>query len=357
MLADIVFLILSLVIILASAELFTNGVEWLGQRLQLSEGAVGSVLAAVGTALPETLIPFVAVIFFKGRQGSDVGIGAIVGAPFMLSTLTLALCGWAMWFYTQRRRRKASLILNRVALARDLRFFICAYSMAIIATLATNMAPVRWTIAASLLGVYVLYLWQTFTHQGEIGATPERLHFDRLLNIGSHRLRLIGPQVVLGLCGIIGGAFVFVDRVQDLATAIGVPTVILSLIVAPIATELPEKVNSVLWARSGKDTLALGNITGAMVFQSCFPVAFGVAFTRWSLLPGTLAASAIALGSATIYLHLIEKGTLRPSHLMRGAIVYVFTICLLLATASYDAACGLPESSTDSTTLASSSSG
>ena len=92
---EIVSLVLTLVFIVASAELFTNGIEWLGQRLQLSEGVVGSVLAAVGTALPETLIPVVALIFFSKQHGVEVGIGAIAGAPFMLSTLTLGICGIA----------------------------------------------------------------------------------------------------------------------------------------------------------------------------------------------------------------------------------------------------------------------
>ena len=94
----IVVLVISLIVIVAAAELFTNGIEWLAQRLELSEGVVGSVLAAVGTALPETLIPIVAVLCFGQREGDDVGIGAITGAPFMLSTLTLGLCGMPVCF-------------------------------------------------------------------------------------------------------------------------------------------------------------------------------------------------------------------------------------------------------------------
>src|SRR5271155_988767 len=93
MLLDAFFLLVALVVIFVAAELFTNGVEWLGQRLNVSEGVVGSVFAAVGTALPETLIPFVAVVFFGAKHGNEVGIGAIAGAPFMLSTLTLSLYG------------------------------------------------------------------------------------------------------------------------------------------------------------------------------------------------------------------------------------------------------------------------
>ncbi len=69
MLLDTVFLLIALFIILVSAELFTNGIEWLGQRLNVSEGVVGSVFAAVGTAMPETLIPFVSIAFFGSRHG------------------------------------------------------------------------------------------------------------------------------------------------------------------------------------------------------------------------------------------------------------------------------------------------
>ena len=53
---SIIELILSLAAILGAAVIFTNAVEILGDRLGLGHGAVGSILAAVGTALPETMI-------------------------------------------------------------------------------------------------------------------------------------------------------------------------------------------------------------------------------------------------------------------------------------------------------------
>jgi cation:H+ antiporter len=76
-----ILLLASFAVILAGALLFTNAVEWAGQRLALGQGAVGSLLAAVGTAMPETLIPVVAVL--EGESGAhDVAIGAIVGPRF-----------------------------------------------------------------------------------------------------------------------------------------------------------------------------------------------------------------------------------------------------------------------------------
>lgn len=330
MILDTVVLVVALFVILGSSELFTNGVEWLGQRLKLSEGVVGSVLAAVGTALPETLIPFVAVLFFPAHHGHEVGIGAIMGAPFMLSTLTFAVCGFAMWRAAKLGRRAAALNINRVVLSRDLFFFVVAYTGALLAALLSDYREARWVVALVLLLIYPVYLFQTFQHSGEVGECPEQLHLDRIFGVGSERLKLIIPQIVLGLLGILGGAVLFVDRVEDLADALNVPAVILSLIVAPIATELPEKINSVLWARSGKDTLAMGNITGALVFQSCFPVAFGVAFTHWKLSAGTALTAVVAIISALVYLGLIRSGRLASQHLMMGGLAYAATIALML---------------------------
>jgi Ca2+/Na+ antiporter len=51
----------SAVLLIIAAELFTNAVEWAGYRLRLGSGATGSLLAAVGTSLPETIVPVVAL--------------------------------------------------------------------------------------------------------------------------------------------------------------------------------------------------------------------------------------------------------------------------------------------------------
>ena len=75
------------------STLFTNGVEWLGRKLRLSESVTGSVLAAVGTALPETFIPIIAIFTVGGVSGHDIGVSVIIGAPFMLGTLAMFVTG------------------------------------------------------------------------------------------------------------------------------------------------------------------------------------------------------------------------------------------------------------------------
>jgi cation:H+ antiporter len=163
-----------------------------------------------------------------------------------------------------------------------------------------------------------------------VGEEPEGLYLDRVFKVGSKRLRLIVPQIVLGVAGITGGAYMFIKCIQDLSDDFNISPLILSLIVSPIATELPEKINSVLWLRNSKDTLALGNVTGALVFQSCFPVAFGVAFTSWHLGASTMLSGIVAVSSACIYLALLQAGRLRPAHLILGMAAYGCTIAAIL---------------------------
>jgi cation:H+ antiporter len=43
-----------------ACEFFVNGVEWLGHKLGVGETATGTILAAFGTALPESAVTFVA---------------------------------------------------------------------------------------------------------------------------------------------------------------------------------------------------------------------------------------------------------------------------------------------------------
>ncbi len=348
MIFEVGCMLVALVIIVAAAELFTNGIEWLGQRLELSEGVVGSVLAAVGTALPETLIPIVAVLFFGSRHGDEVGIGAILGAPFMLSTLTLGLCGLAGLAFAASGKRQKDLKFNSVVMSRDLKFFIVAYSIAMVTAAFATHPIIKYVMAAVILLIYPVYLWRTFQSEGEVGEEPEALYLDRILKKGSNKLRFILPQVFLGLAGIVGGAWLFVEYIQDIAEDIGFPPLVLSLIVSPIATELPEKINSILWVRNSKDTLALGNITGAMVFQSCIPVAFGVAFTKWNLDSDTVMTGIVAICSALLLLLLVHLKKLNFIHLAVGTIAYIISVSVLMSDEVFQGHTAAPVSTHES---------
>lgn len=318
---DVAILILSLGIILIGAEGFTNGVEWLGQRLNLGAGAVGSILAAVGTALPETMVPVIAFLGGGGEQKAEVGIGAILGAPFMLSTLAFFIAGLSVLIF---RRHNRPLLLDRSVLQRDLSFFLIVYSVAILASFLPNHF-LKILAALALVIFYAVYVFRTLRESKGGGEEHENLPPLYLARRSHHpAMGVILGQIGLALLAIVAGAHGFVGAVQEVAVVTGIPAFVLSLIITPIATELPEKFNSVLWLRRGKDTLALGNITGAMVFQSSVIPALGLLFTPWVLDSLALLSAVLALSAALMpYLALRRKGVIFPAYLLIGGGFYL----------------------------------
>ena len=326
----VVLLVIALVIILASAELFTNGVEWFGRRYELGEGAVGSVLAAVGTALPETLIPVIAIVFTSTAASDEIGVGAILGAPFMLATLAMVVTATAVVVFAWRGRRTREVTINEGVMRRDLSHFLIAYGLAMAAGVVGNEA-MHYVLAACLLVFYGYYVWETLRSEGDLDGDTKPLYFHRHPEM-PHRHRIF-LQLGLALVGIVIGAEIFVREVEVLSETLGVAPLIMSLLITPIATELPEKFNSVLWIRQRKDTLALGNITGAMVFQSTFPVSIGLLFTTWQLDRPSMVAGVLALVSGTVfYVTLRVRHTLTwwslagAGSLYFAYLVYVFAI-------------------------------
>jgi cation:H+ antiporter len=333
LLVDLALLVVSFIVILAGAELFTNGIEWLGRKLGLGEGMVGSVLAAVGTAMPETMIPIIAIIFVGTAESEEIGIGAILGAPFLLSTAAMFVTGVAVLAYHRSGRRKNVLNINQVIVGRDLRFFLGMYILAIALGLPLFEKPFWLRVVAGILlvGAYVLYVRQTASDpKSESHEELSPLHFQRRLDTPGTRSVLL--QVVVALMAIIFGANLFVQEIEGIAHMFAIPPLILSLIVAPLATELPEKFNSVIWIRQRKDTLAMGNISGAMVFQSCIPVAVGLWFTPWVLNEFAIVSAVIAIAAGLLMqLYLRSGSVLSGKELLSLGILYAAFLIYVFA--------------------------
>jgi len=143
-------------------------------------------------------------------------------------------------------------------------------------------------------------------------------------------------QIALSLAAIIIGANLFVEQIKLMSESLGIQAIVLALLIVPIATELPEKFNSFLWIREGKDTFAIGNITGAMVFQSCIPVTIGILLTSWTIDlndKGQMLQALsilIAMVSATILFIESRKDEIHLRGLMLGGLLYAVFIGAVL---------------------------
>ena len=334
---DSIYLLAALAVILAGAELFTNSLEHVGQRFGFSEGLVGSVFAAIATALPETVVPIIAV-FFGGHDataGEGVGVGAILGSPLMLVTLALALVAL---FTGGRRGWNTPLTPEISGTVRDLGYFLVAYSIAFMSLfMPREPGGIHVTAGLCLVVLYCYYIYNTVQAsaalvRGGHGTEAGRpLHLKR---VGlTHGLALELAQLLVGLAFIIVGAKLFVNGVEQVASLTGLSVLVLSLVIVPIATEMPEKFNSILWIGRGKDTLAFGNLTGAMVFQGTLLPAFGMQLASWRPSHQLLWTMAITLGMALWTLFLTLRRRLTPaSLLLNGAAYMLFLATILTAT-------------------------
>ncbi len=219
---SVLLLFLSFAVILAGALLFTNAVEWIGHRMELGEGAVGSLLAAVGTAMPETLIAIVALV--GATEGGDqVAIGAIVGAPFLLATLAMGLVGLFAYLYRERREQGLELDAHGPTLERDLIFFLIFFAVSLALAWGAPDA-LRIPVGIAVILAYVVYIRRTLLGGGEVQdhGTLNPLIFERRDEFSTNpSLLLCTIQLLVGLGAMVGGAHLFVEELLHIAESLG----------------------------------------------------------------------------------------------------------------------------------------
>lgn len=328
-------LLLMLIVILIAAEVFTNALEHLGEKLKISEGVTGSLFAAVGTAMPETMVPLLAIMGGTSSKAvnDEIGVGAILGAPLMLSTLSIGLMAFAV---LKKRGLTGHLTPERTGLKRDLNVFLIAYAVAALAMFIPHeYAFLRSALGISLVLLYFIYIMVTLrasSHLVKEGHATEADSPMFLARIGLPTNWLtIGIQIALGLGLLVYGAHGFIQGVEEASHLLGISALLLSLLIIPVATELPEKINSILWIRKHKDTLAFGNITGAMVFQGTLLPAIGIMLTPWE--PRKEVFLGIVLTFiAALWLRLnAQRGQLQVWHILICAGLYAtYLLCVLL---------------------------
>jgi cation:H+ antiporter len=287
--AAVVLLLGCAAVIYFSCEAFVNGVEWLGHRLHLGQTATGTVLAAFGTALPESVVTLVAVAFGNDPAQKEIGIGAALGGPLALSTVAYAVVGIAVLLTARRLGRQPEVEVNERRLRRDQLWFLVIFAGKI--TLGVVVFSFKPWLGILFLAAYALYTWKELSRKE---AGPDEGALEPL------KIRPRDPEPGLGwaivqtsaaLLIIFAASRLFVKQLEVLGSALGLDPQLAALLFSPIATELPETMNAVIWVRQRKERLALANISGAMMIQATVPTAFGLFFSPWMLsIPSILAA-------------------------------------------------------------------
>ena len=317
--------------IYVACEWFVNAVEWLGSRLKLGTLAVGTILAAVGTALPESVVTLVAVLFggdgANDKHGDDIGVGAALGGPLAAGTVAYAGTGAMRW----ARRGGPGLpdpAGNR-RLARDQAWFLGIFAVKV--ALGLVAFAVKPWLGLLYFVAYGIYFWREMSGGGESAGDEALapLRFQPRRRTPATAAVVAQPLVTLAV--IFAASQVFVGQLEWAGPALGLSPVVVALLLSPVATELPEIMNAIIWVRQGKVSLALANLSGAMMIQATVPSGIGLLGTAWRFdTPLVLAAAATVLAVGYL-LWLFRTGRATPARLTAaGAFYLLFAAALAL---------------------------
>ena len=346
------------VVIYLACEWFVNAVEWLGVRLKVGPVAVGTILAAAGTALPESVVTLVAVLFGSKEHGADVAVGAALGGPLVVGTISYGVAGGMLML--RRRRGGAAIAADAPAvgvpdvplphppsapepvpdadnldgtdtarLARDQVWFLVIFAAKVaLGLVAFAFKP--WLGVLFLLA-YAAYFRREVAGGGEQASSEdlEPLRFQRSRRTPS--TAAVVAQTLVTLVVVFVASQVFVSQLEWAGPALGLPAVVVALLLSPIATELPETMNAVIWVRQGKAELALANISGSMMIQATVPTAIGLFFTPWLFSTPLVLAGVATLGAVGYLLTVLRLGRLTPWRLAAAALFYLgFAVALVV---------------------------
>ena len=320
----------SAVAIYLACEFFVNGVEWVGQRLAMGQTATGTILAAFGTALPESVVTLVAVVFGANAAEKNIGVGAALGGPLALSTLAYSVVGLTLLgSRTLAVRRKDKLDVDARRLSRDQGWFLGIFIFKIGLGLVA-FAGKSW-LGLLFLAAYGFYVAKELRAGGDT-AEAEDLEPLKLRPKSAHpSLAWAAIQTIGALVVIFIASRIFVNQFGAIGPWLGIAPQPLALLLSPIATEMPETMNAIIWVRQGKERLALANISGAMMIQATIPSALGLLFTPWLLEWSLIWAGVVTLAATAILFMMFRSGRITPFKLAWAASLYaLFAVILIL---------------------------
>ena len=304
-----------------ACEYFVNGIEWLGRKLGLGATATGTVLAAFGTALPESAVTFVAVILGKGPAARDIGVGAAMGGPLVLATIAYAVVGAALWRNGRRLHRADPLVrVDHRRLARDQSWFLAIFAVKVgLGLVAFAFKPL---LGVLFLLAYALYVWRE-VHSDDTAPEEDALEPLKLRpRQAEPAMRWVLAQTAAALAVIAVASRVFVGQLEAIGEALAMPPHLVALLLSPVATELPETLNALIWVRQGKERLALANISGAMMIQATVPSALAIFATPWRF-DAPLIVSGVLTAAAIVYLwRLFRRGGVDARRLLPVGLLY-----------------------------------
>ena len=312
----------------AGGLFFTNALEYLGGRLRLGESFVGAVVSPIFTSMPEFIIFIIALYLYGGEAGQDIGIGTVMGEPFMISTIVFPVIFlFAVIGRLTGTRDDLVLEVNRELIIPYL-IFMALFPTILLPALIGNVM-VRWVVALLLISTYLVYVKLMHSSQGLVIEAYEEPYLGVATGWLNRGIELSVVQLILGIVILIYGSRLMVHGIGEASRAFSIDAIALSILIIPIATVLPESITAIIWVLKNRDTMAVAVLVGEKVLYSTLYPAMGLLLTHWRLTVGALASVAIVEAISVIIIYHIVKRRLTPDVAILGLAGYLAYVLLV----------------------------
>ena len=236
---DILILILGLAILVVGAEILIRGSVSFGKKLNISLFAIGVVIVAAGTSLPELASSINAVL----NNHSDLALGAVVGSN--IANLILVMAATTIIVpITNITNNQINQAWINIALGICLiimSYFYFNYLFGIISLIALTLIMYFQIKKGSIL-------------VDDIDKDEYSIFISLIL-------------IIFGIIFLIYGSDLFVNSAINLAKKLQVSEAVIGLSLIAFGTSLPELVIGIMSALKRKVDFALGNILGSNIYN------------------------------------------------------------------------------------------
>jgi len=239
---NLLLLIVGLIFLVLGAELIIRGSVSLGRKLKVSLFAIGVVIVAGGTSLPELASSINAVV----TNHPDLAVGAVIGSNIANLLLVMAATSFLIPIENTSQNQINQGWIN-ITLALML--------------IAMSYFFLPFNYLYGILSICLLFIIMLF--QIRVGT----LNISEVQEKGEYSIIISIIFIVTGIILLIYGSELFVDSAIDIANQLNIPEAIIGVSLVAFGTSLPELVVGILAAIRRKVDFALGNVLGSNIYN------------------------------------------------------------------------------------------
>ena len=239
---NLFLLIFGLALLILGAELIIRGSVSFGRKLRVSLFAIGVVIVAGGTSLPELASSINAVV----SNHPDLAVGAVIGSNIANLILVMAATSFLIPISKINQNQINQAWIN-IGLA------------VILITMSFLIIPFNFIYGILAIGLLFLIMYiQVKQGSLDVSDVEEKGDYSLILSI---------IFIVLGIILLIYGSDLFVHSAINIATQLNIPEAIIGISLVAFGTSLPELVVGILSAIRRKVDFALGNVLGSNIYN------------------------------------------------------------------------------------------